>query len=217
MPTAHRLLLTCSCGAKISHVVKNAIRANCAACGGAVFEIVEVPWVGFVYVLSNASIPDLYKVGFTTTSPEQRASELSDHTGVPTKYKVEAHFLSADPPAHERDIHLSLERYRSSRNREFFRVPLREAVAHCRRVTGFDPEGTDPRWAEKDYDPWAEFRSLNRPAQSIISLPMNGKYACPRCNAPMRPPRKEVQARGGHRWCPRCIVIVDKAGAALTD
>ena len=44
---------------------------------------------GHVYILSNASMPSLLKVGFTTGKVTKRASELSDMTSVPTAFKVE--------------------------------------------------------------------------------------------------------------------------------
>ena len=44
---------------------------------------------GHVYILSNASMPSLLKVGFTTGKVTKRASELSDMTSVPTAFKIE--------------------------------------------------------------------------------------------------------------------------------
>ena len=38
---------------------------------------------GFIYVLSNMHMPDIYKVGMTTKAPHARAAELSATTGVP--------------------------------------------------------------------------------------------------------------------------------------
>lgn len=43
---------------------------------------------GYVYVLQNPAFPHLLKIGFTTRTPEERAEELSRHSGVPTPYRV---------------------------------------------------------------------------------------------------------------------------------
>ena len=47
---------------------------------------------GWVYVLSNPSIPSQVKVGWTKGRPAARAKELQG-TGVPTPFKVETAFL----------------------------------------------------------------------------------------------------------------------------
>ena len=39
---------------------------------------------GYVYILSNPSYGNLFKVGMTTKDPNQRAEELSELTAVPT-------------------------------------------------------------------------------------------------------------------------------------
>ena len=43
---------------------------------------------GYVYILTNPSMPGLVKVGKTTTTPNQRMSELHS-TGVPTPFELE--------------------------------------------------------------------------------------------------------------------------------
>ena len=37
----------------------------------------------WVYVLRNSSMPGLYKVGYTKLTPDERAKQLSNATGVP--------------------------------------------------------------------------------------------------------------------------------------
>ncbi|MBL4747578.1 MAG: GIY-YIG nuclease family protein [Magnetovibrio sp.] len=44
---------------------------------------------GFVYIMSNPSMPGLLKIGCTTRTPEERANELHQATGVPGKFTVE--------------------------------------------------------------------------------------------------------------------------------
>jgi len=43
---------------------------------------------GFIYILSNVSMPDIHKVGLTTNSIKQRIQNLSSPSGVPTPYEV---------------------------------------------------------------------------------------------------------------------------------
>ena len=42
----------------------------------------------FIYVLENASMPGLVKIGRTDRSVSERVNELSSHTGVPTGFTV---------------------------------------------------------------------------------------------------------------------------------
>ena len=52
---------------------------------------------GFVYVLTNTSMPGLIKLGFTTQSPPKRAEQLSHETPVPTPFKVACYWRVKDP------------------------------------------------------------------------------------------------------------------------
>lgn len=81
---------------------------------------------GFVYVLSNASMADVLKIGFTTGTPEERAAALSASTGVPTKFKVEwAQAVTCDPKHVEQRVHAQLRRKKAGK--EFFKVTVEEA------------------------------------------------------------------------------------------
>lgn len=79
---------------------------------------------GFVYCLMNESFPDLYKIGCTERSPQQRADELSNGTGVPSPYYVLAYIECENHQAVEREIHRHLAAYRPNGSREFFAAPL---------------------------------------------------------------------------------------------
>jgi len=94
---------------------------------------------GWVYVLSNPSMPGIFKIGLTTTHPEKRAKELSGTTGVPTKFKVVRSFISDDPNAHEKEIHRQLARYRINEDREFFQCPVERIIQICTSVI---PDGS---------------------------------------------------------------------------
>jgi len=81
----------------------------------------------WVYVLSNPTMPGLYKIGYTKDIPEQRANEISKATGVAQPFTVEYAFQCFDGELLEREVHVCLEKYRENSRREFFKVPLTEA------------------------------------------------------------------------------------------
>ena len=90
---------------------------------------------GFIYILSNPSMPGLVKIGKTTTSPSQRMSELHS-TGVPTPFTLEFSVKVEDCHAGERAAHDALNKHRHSSNREFFRVPVKAAIRALLPVIG---------------------------------------------------------------------------------
>jgi hypothetical protein len=90
---------------------------------------------GFIYVLSNASMPGILKVGYTAGTVEQRAAALSSPSGVPEAYTIEKTFpVYANPRAIEKKIHRVLNTYRVSHRREFFRLSLNEAILRIQAV-----------------------------------------------------------------------------------
>lgn len=105
---------------------------------------------GFVYVLSNSSMPGIYKVGCTERPPHARAEELSRATGVARRFKVVCYGECEQCKRVEGEIHTRLAACRVSGNREFFGGELSEIVAavksHHRLLAfcmvaddGFDP------------------------------------------------------------------------------
>lgn len=83
---------------------------------------------GYVYVLSNPSMPGIVKIGRTFRDPWTRAAELSGATGVPTAFRVEATVSTWNCVWLEKLVHLQLGRRRVNHNREFFRCTLEEAL-----------------------------------------------------------------------------------------
>ena len=79
----------------------------------------------FVYVLSNKSLDKLYKIGFTTGLPKDRASELSS-TELPYPYEVELTLKIKDAEFTEKLVHKLLNEFRVTNNREFFKIPLKK-------------------------------------------------------------------------------------------
>ncbi|MFJ4863707.1 GIY-YIG nuclease family protein [Streptomyces sp. NPDC088748] len=85
----------------------------------------------FVYVMHNAAMQDLVKIGFTTKLPEERAHELSKPTGVPLPFEVSFRALTMRWREVERLVHQRLGDRRVSR-KEFFAVSVDEAVETVR-------------------------------------------------------------------------------------
>jgi uncharacterized protein len=82
---------------------------------------------GYLYILINSAFPNLLKIGQTTRTPQERADELSSSTGVPYPFVV-AHYEKVSNPVNiEKEVHIALEKYRSSKSREFFEIDIMEA------------------------------------------------------------------------------------------
>lgn len=87
--------------------------------------------VGFVYILTNESMPGLCKVGMTMRSPHARALELSAATGVPQPFGVVYYCEMKDPAAHEKRLHAEFDHLRVA-GREFFRCEPEELIPSLR-------------------------------------------------------------------------------------
>ncbi len=103
----------------------------CARCGEILVHL--EPIAGYIYILSNASLRDLVKIGFTERSVSQRIAELSSHTGVPSPYVEVASFPVHDPCTVERLIHAELSHHRHRGDREFFKLSPERATELVRR------------------------------------------------------------------------------------
>ncbi|GHB48368.1 GIY-YIG nuclease family protein [Mongoliitalea lutea] len=89
---------------------------------------------GYVYILINNSMPGLVKIGKSTRPPEIRAEELSRNTGVPHSFQVVYQTLVSDCHLAETETHKFLNVYRENKNREFFRISLKQAIDVLRKV-----------------------------------------------------------------------------------
>lgn len=93
-----------------------------------------MPVMGWVYCLSNPSFPHLVKVGFTTRTVEERLNELNSSTSIPTPFKLEFKFNSANPMEDEATAHKCLDEHRQSDRREFFALSASEAFDMLSKV-----------------------------------------------------------------------------------
>lgn len=118
---------------------------------------------GYVYILTNPSMPGLVKVGSTTRQPRVRAAELSRGTAVPTPYEVAYSEWVTDSKSAERRIHWRLNSTRLSTKREFFRVSVAEATEIVKAVAAeykpapLKPVMSQPRPESKPIEPASRF------------------------------------------------------------
>lgn len=85
--------------------------------------------LGKIYVLWNPALKDcIIKIGRTSRNSESRAKEISNSTGVPADYEVVYDEDVLDCILAEKTIHKLLSPKRINPKREFFKVPLKEAV-----------------------------------------------------------------------------------------
>lgn len=102
---------------------------------------------GYVYVLSNPSMPGVFKIGRSKRGGESRAKELYQ-TGVPEPFAVEFEILIEHHEYVEAYLHEHFKECRVNGGREFFKSPLEEitfelvsAYMECAKIVGItDPE-----------------------------------------------------------------------------
>lgn len=78
----------------------------------------------WVYVLKNQAQPGLYKVGYTKLTPDERAKQISNATGVPLPYEVAWAYRCFNGELLEGEVHHALKKYRVNNQREFFQIGL---------------------------------------------------------------------------------------------
>lgn len=76
----------------------------------------------YVYVLVNKSVPNMVKIGMTTSTPDERARQISAATGVATPWIPIYSFQCYRSDLLEEEIHYHLREYRVAKNREMFAV-----------------------------------------------------------------------------------------------
>ena len=90
---------------------------------------------GWLYCLSNSSMPGLLKIGQTKNEPKARAEQLQT-TGVPLPFKIEFAKYVKDYVKKEKILISLLEQYSNRINpkREFFRVDPERVVSALRMI-----------------------------------------------------------------------------------
>ena len=117
---------------------------------------------GYIYVLSNPSMKeDMLKIGMTRRDPKERAVELSRSTGVPTDFVVAYQVRVPDCRSAEKLVHERLSKYRTSKRKEFFSLPSRDAIHTVKEVAAEvrEQHRSQVRWValiQKGYDKVAD-------------------------------------------------------------
>jgi hypothetical protein len=84
--------------------------------------------IGHIYLLLNPTMPGYLKIGMTKRTPDERARELSQSSGVAVPYAVAYSEEVLNCEVAESMIHTRLAKFRVNRGREFFHLPLQEAI-----------------------------------------------------------------------------------------
>ena len=90
----------------------------------------------WVYILSNPSMPNLFKIG-RTNSIKTRMADLSCPSGIPTAFKLVYSAKVSNATLEEKRVHADLKDVRIAKNREFFRSNSRINITRrVREVLG---------------------------------------------------------------------------------
>lgn len=83
---------------------------------------------GYIYILHNPGHPvNLFKIGLTTKTVEERAKQLSGTPSV-DKFLIAHSWLVNDCVVAEKRIHEALDKFRINERREFFQIEFSEAL-----------------------------------------------------------------------------------------
>ena len=92
---------------------------------------------GFVYIMINPAMRGLVKIGLTKRTSKARAKDLRT-SSVPDDFIVVYDELVTDCELVERRVHQRFADYRYQPDREFFQIPVREAIRGLmEEVSGF--------------------------------------------------------------------------------
>lgn len=88
---------------------------------------------GYLYVLSNPSLPKYLKVGYTNRTLEQRLTELNN-TSIPLPFKIEFYCIVDDAENVERAVHAELVKKNFKKDKEFFIISPKMAVKEIKEM-----------------------------------------------------------------------------------
>lgn len=126
---------------------------------------------GYIYVMTNPTMPGLAKVGKTSRDPSTRVAELSGATGVASPFILIFQQPVDDCDLAEKWVHLELERrgFRHASNREFFNGPLHEIISVV--SSGVHVTSTSPALeTEGDLDNRSDSREL---ANELVEMALD--------------------------------------------
>lgn len=129
---------------------------------------------GYVYVMSNPSMPKMVKIGVTQQTVEKRLKALSKPTGVPTPFQIEYECEVEDCYKIEAALKAIFGPYRVSENREFFQVTVPQIIAVLQLVESKNTtkEATADETASKR-NPRFNFDVMNIPVGAQLTFVQN--------------------------------------------
>ena len=187
---------------------------HCKACKKPLFYLEKID--GYIYVLSNDAMPNLFKIGFTKNSVKQRVSELNSSTSIPEKFEIQLIFACKNPKEIEKKIHTSLIEYRANKKREFFSTTFEKIYNTIKLETNNEPVYTClynmSEKSIKNYCPW----NTNIEKENKIYRPSNFKnyFTCPKCKNTTRKKHHNMNI-GANYYCKRCKISYDSNGAIV--
>jgi hypothetical protein len=94
---------------------------------------------GYIYVLTNLSMPNLIKVGYTCGTAFERAKQLSSTS---VAYPFEVRYLARvrKPLEVEQKVHVLLDSSRVNADREFFETSVENAISAIESVATYIPK-----------------------------------------------------------------------------
>ena len=90
---------------------------------------------GFIYVMSNSSMPGLVKIGKSTKDPEKHRINELHTTGVPEPFVCNYYAYVENEGYLEKQLHLRFSTERKNTNREFFAVDVQTVISAIRILT----------------------------------------------------------------------------------
>ena len=175
-----KIEITCSCGSNsMVQLFSGQKEYTCDACGAELFKAHISN--GYVYILSNPSMPNLLKIGYTERDVDERVEELNS-TGVPVPFEIEAIFGSANAYEDEQTIHNLLDQHRLANNREFFSIDLKQAIQCASECVGTEPsflknpDLAQERESVRNTPATTGYDDINNIEQVEISAPTPGYY-----------------------------------------
>lgn len=121
------LYIICShCNKSISEPVDVEKILYCPNCKSELLTIRK--YTGYIYILSNESMPGFLRIGCTERSLSERVKELSVTSGVPTPFHLEASYFSENYLLDEEEIHKTLSGFRVKSKKDFFKISLEKAI-----------------------------------------------------------------------------------------
>lgn len=89
---------------------------------------------GYVYILKNSRLHGLVKIGYTTTSVQERVDTINNATGVAEKFEIFSFYKVNDAQKMEATIHKKLAKYRTRNHKEFFEIKAEVAKDYVEKI-----------------------------------------------------------------------------------